>query len=82
MAPTFNTAPGKTVVTVSGTMSDSAYGGIFTERDVQFALEETARRNGVTVSDLTVSIERREGERTVTLTQAEYDALTQGGNVQ
>jgi len=79
MAPTFNTAPAKTVVTVTGTVGNGAYGTI-TEGDVRLALEETARQNGVTVSDLTVSVERREGERTVTLTEAEYQALTEGRN--
>lgn len=75
MAPTFSTA-GKRV-TVTGTVDGQAY---LTEGDVRAALEGVARQNGITVRDLAVSI--AEGERTVTLTETEYNTLRQGGSAQ
>lgn len=71
MAPTFSNT--STKVTVTATLPAQANGQRITEQDVRWALEQVARENGVQVTDLSVTLEP--GERTVTMTEAEYNAL-------
>jgi hypothetical protein len=71
MAPKFSTP--RKVITATATVDTS----FVSEWDVQRALEQTARDNGVALSGLTVSI--ADGERTVTLTETEYNTLVAGG---
>jgi hypothetical protein len=72
MAPKFSTP--RKVITATATVDTS----FVSEWDVRRALEQTARDNGVTVSGLTVTI--ADGERTVTMTESEYDALVTGAS--
>jgi len=59
-------------VTASGTITN--HGATVTVWDVEQALQRTARDNGFTLTGLTVTVEP--GERTVTLTESEYSALS------
>jgi hypothetical protein len=59
-------------VTASGTITN--HGATVTQYDVEQVLRRAARENGFEITDLTVTVEP--GERTVTLTESEYSALT------
>jgi hypothetical protein len=72
MAPTFSN-PSK-IVTATATVDSDQF---VTEWAVKDALTRTARNEGVTVRDLTVSI--ADGPRTVTMTEDEYNTLVTGG---
>lgn len=77
MAPTFN-ASDNNKVTVTATVAGRAASGLpVTEADIRQSLASLARQEGVRLSDLSVILEQ--GERTVTMTESEYNALVQGG---
>lgn len=78
MAPTFSNPT--TVATVTATLPSKVNGWTITENDVRTALAQVARQNGVDVADITVTLSQ--GPRTVTMTEAEYDALRAGGSAQ